>query len=43
MLKLMYPSLVRASHRWRGITISEFECRQLERLRDKLVNDHPQR
>lgn len=43
VLKLMYASLVRASDRWRGIGISEFERRQLERLRDQLVNDHRQR
>lgn len=43
VLKLMYASLVRASDRWRGLGISEFERRQLERLRDQLVNDHRQR
>ena len=43
VLKLMYAALVRASDRWRGIRISEFERRQLERLRDQLVNDHRQR
>jgi hypothetical protein len=43
VLKLTYASLVRASDRWRGIGISEFERRQLERLRDQLVHDHRQR
>lgn len=43
VLKLMYAALVRASDRWRGIRISEFERRQLERLRDQLVADHRQR
>lgn len=40
VLKLMYAALVRASDRWRGIHVSEFERRQLERLRDQLVSDH---
>jgi len=31
VLKLMYASLVRAFGRWRGLGISEFERRQLER------------
>lgn len=43
VLKLMYAALVRASDRWRGIRISEFERRQLERLREQLVDDHRQR
>jgi transposase-like protein len=43
VLKLIYASLVRASDRWHGISISEFERRQLERLRDQLVKDHRER
>ena len=36
-------SVVRASDRWGGITVGEFERRQLERLRDQLVKDHRRR
>jgi hypothetical protein len=43
VLKLIYAALVRASDRWRGIRISELERRQLERLRDQLVEEHRQR
>lgn len=43
VLKLMFAALVRASDRWRGIHITEFERRQLEKLRDQLVSDHRQR
>jgi putative transposase len=39
VLKLMYASLVRASDRWSRVNISEFERRQLENLRDQLLND----
>lgn len=40
VLKPIHAALVRASDRWRGIRVSEFERRQLERLRGQLVNDH---
>jgi putative transposase len=43
VLKLMFAALVRASDRWRGIRITEFERRQLEKLREQLVSDHRQR
>jgi transposase-like protein len=43
VLKLMFASVIRAADRWRGIRISEFERRQLEKLRDQLVTDHRQR
>ena len=38
VLKLMYAALVRGSERWRGITISDFERRQLESLQAELKN-----
>lgn len=41
MLKLMYSALVRASDRWRGIGISEFEKRQLEKLREPARSRSP--
>lgn len=40
VLKLMYASLIRASDNWRGVGISEFERRQLEKLREDLVKRH---
>lgn len=43
VLKIMFASLIRAADRWRGIRISEFERRQLEKLRDHLADDHRQR
>jgi putative transposase len=43
VLKIMFASVIRAADRWRGIRISEFERRQLEKLRDQLVDDHRQR
>lgn len=43
VLKLMFASVIRAADRWRGIRISEFERRQLEKLRDQLADDHRQR
>lgn len=42
VLKLMYAALVRGSERWRGLTITEFERRQLERLRAQLDERHRQ-
>jgi hypothetical protein len=35
-MKLMYAALIRASHTWRGIPISDFERRQLDALREEL-------
>jgi transposase-like protein len=43
VLKLMFASLNRAADRWRGIRISEFERRQLEKLRGQRVDEHRQR
>lgn len=36
VMKLMFAALIRASENWRGIRISEFERRQLERLQEQL-------
>ena len=36
VLKLMYAALIRASEQWRGITISQFERRQLDTIRQEL-------
>lgn len=40
VLKLMYASLIRASDRWRGIHLSEFERRQLEKIQEDLARRH---
>jgi putative transposase len=40
VLKLMYAALVRGSERWRGLTISNFERKQLERLQEYLKKQH---
>lgn len=36
VMKLMFAALIRASHTWRGIPISDFEQRQLDALREEL-------
>ena len=43
VLKLMYAAVIRAAERWRGITIGEFEQRQLKAIRDELNRAHAQR
>jgi hypothetical protein len=40
VLKLMDASIVRAADRWRGITISDFERRQLEKLQEQILSNH---
>lgn|SRR2546422_27337 len=40
VLKLMYAALVRGTERWRGIAITDFERRQLERLAEQLKEQH---
>ncbi len=40
VLKLMYAALIRASDKWRGIAISDFERKQLERLQEDLKAKH---
>ena len=40
VLKLMYAALIRGSERWRGIRITDFERKQLERLREEIEGRH---
>lgn len=40
MLKLMYASVIRASDRWRGITVTPFELRQCHAIREELDRRH---
>jgi transposase-like protein len=40
MLKLMYAAVIRASDRWRGIKVSNFELRQCNAIRDELDRRH---
>jgi putative transposase len=39
VLKLVYAALIRATERWRGIRITEFEQRQLKAIRDEIDRD----
>lgn len=43
VLKLMYAALIRASDRWLGIVITDFEQRQLAHLRSQLQEAHQTR
>jgi putative transposase len=43
MLKLMYAAVVRAADGWRGITVGEFEHRQLRAIREELDRTHAER
>jgi putative transposase len=43
VLKLMYKAVIRAADRWRGITVGEFEQRQLRAIRDELNRAHATR
>jgi transposase-like protein len=43
VLKLMYAATIRAADRWRGITVGEFERRQLTALREELNRAHAER
>ena len=40
MLKLMYAAVIRAADRWRGMTVAEFEQRQLRAIREELNRAH---
>ena len=42
-LKLMYAALIRASEQWRRITISQFEGRELQTIRQELDDAHRRR
>jgi len=39
-LKLMYAAVIRAADRWRGLTVCEFEQRQLRAIREELDRAH---
>ncbi len=43
VLKLMHAAVIRAADRWRGITVGEFEQRQLRAIREGLNRAHAQR
>jgi putative transposase len=43
VLKLMYAAVIRAADRWRGLTVGEFEQRQLRAIRDELTRAHATR
>jgi putative transposase len=43
VLKLMYAAVIRAADRWRGITVGEFEQRQLRAIREELNRAHATR
>jgi hypothetical protein len=43
VLKLMYAALIRASERWRGIRVTEFEQRQFNAIRNELDHAHAER
>lgn len=40
VLKLMYAALVRGAENWRGIQVTDFERRQLEKLQQELRSKH---
>ncbi len=43
ILKLLYAAVIRATDRWRGLVIGEFEQRQLRTIRDELNQAHTAR
>jgi transposase-like protein len=43
VLKLLYAAVIRAADHWRGLTVGEFEQRQLRAIRDELNRAHAQR
>jgi transposase-like protein len=43
VLKLMYAAVIRAADRWRGITVGEFEQRQLRAIRAEVNRAHAER
>jgi len=43
VLKLMYAAVIRAADRWRGISVGEFEQRQLRAIREELNRAHAAR
>jgi putative transposase len=43
VLKLMYAAMIRAADRWRGISVGEFEQRQLRAIHEELDRAHTER
>src|SRR2546426_4887702 len=43
VLKLMFAAVIRAADRWRGVTVGEFEQRQLRAILEELNRAHAQR
>jgi transposase-like protein len=43
VLKLLYAAVIRAADHWRGLTVGEFEQRQLRAIRDELDRAHAAR
>jgi len=43
VLKLMYAALIRATAQWRGITVTAFERKQGEVIRQEIAAAHGQR
>jgi hypothetical protein len=43
VLKLIYAAVIRAADRWRGLTVGEFEQRQLRAIRAELNRAHAER
>lgn len=39
----MYAAVIRAADQWRGITVGEFEQRQLRAIREELNRAHAER
>jgi hypothetical protein len=39
----MYAVVIRVADRWRGLTVGEFEQRQLKAIRDELNRAHAER
>ncbi len=42
VLKLMYAALIRATAQWRGITVTAFERKQGEVIRQEIAGAHGQ-
>ena len=42
VLKLMYAALIRATAQWRGITVTAFERKQWEVIREEIATAHGQ-
>jgi hypothetical protein len=43
VLHLMYAAVIRVADRWRGLTVGEFEQRQLRAIREELDRAHAER